>query len=92
MKMFSNFKCFHGQLKLSASCGLNGPVLDQYQRTVWLQIFCGPERHTGVPRNVATTVHTKTVTKRSQQYIKLLVAYLTTLSVIQLVQRPVVGE
>lgn len=75
---------------LSASCGLDGPALDLYKRKVWHQIFFGPERYTGVPRHVATTVRIRTVNKRSQQYIKLLVAYLTTLCVTQLLQRPVV--
>jgi len=48
-------------------------------------MFHGPERYMGAPRHVATTVRTKTVTKGSQQYIKLLVVYLTTLSVTELV-------
>jgi hypothetical protein len=59
LKIFYNFKCFHGQLTLSASCGLNGHALDLYQRSVWRPAFHGPERYTGVPRHVVTTVRTR---------------------------------
>ena len=71
---------------LPASYGLSGSAIDLLASSIlW------PRTFTGVLRRVATKVCTKAVTKQSQQYIKLLVAYLTTLSVTQFVQRPIVG-